>query len=87
MSLVAGLYKQCRGNGQRLTQAELTTLAGLHGVSEDKKKNEKEELKKKAKQEKEEAKERARRELEEQRNNKTKRIPFNFEKVVVVNLV
>lgn len=85
MSLVAGLYKQCRGH--RLSQAELTTLAGLHGVSEDKKKSEKEELKKKAKQEKEEAKERARRELEEQRSNKTKRVPFNFEKVVVINLV
>lgn len=79
MSLVAGLLKQCRGTGQRLSQAELTTLAGLHGVSEDKKKNEKEELKKKAKQEKE-AKERARRELEAQRSVKTKRVPFNFEK-------
>ena len=77
MTLVAGLYKQCRGDGRPLSQQELTHLIGLPSAAEDKKR-EKEEAKEKAKREKEE-KERRRKERNEE--SRPTRTPFEFEKV------
>lgn len=89
MTLVAGLYKQCRGEGRRLSQQEVAHLIGIPPAVEDKKKTEreqKEEVKRKAKQEKQEN-ERRRREEEERlqrertEGNQTRRSRFQFEKV------
>jgi hypothetical protein len=89
MTLVAGLYKQCRGEGKRLSQQEVAHLVGISPTLEDKRKTEKEqkeEAKRKVKQEKQEN-ERRRREEEERRRtertegNKPKRARFQFEKV------
>ncbi|TFK36922.1 hypothetical protein BDQ12DRAFT_653761 [Crucibulum laeve] len=82
MSLVAGLYRQCKGaEGTRPTQ-EMNTLIGLQPSPEDKRRIEKEEAKRKAKQEKEEARQRTIKEEEDRRKSKTrpKRAPFDFEK-------
>jgi hypothetical protein len=83
MTLIAGLFKQCRGEGRRLSQQELNHLAGLPLGTEVKKNPEKEEAKRRAKREKAEARERLKREEEEQHNagNRPKRVPFDFEKV------
>lgn len=80
MALIAGLHKQCRGEGRRLSQQEMIHLMGL---PDEKKKLEKDEAKRRAKREKEENKERLRREEDERRNggNRPKRTPFDFEKV------
>jgi hypothetical protein len=88
MKLVAGLYKQCRGDGRRLSQQELSHLIGIAPTAEDKKKAEREEAKRKVKQHKEEKeKERRQREDEERRQrerteeNRPRRTLFDFEKV------
>ncbi|KAF6766616.1 hypothetical protein DFP72DRAFT_26129 [Ephemerocybe angulata] len=75
MSLVAGLYKQCRVSERR--EQNLYDLVGLN-VEEEKKRIEKQ----KKKEEKLALKERARKEEEERRKNKNKpkRVPFNFER-------
>ncbi|KAF8898967.1 hypothetical protein BD779DRAFT_1795515 [Infundibulicybe gibba] len=81
MSLVAGLYKQCRG-GRRLSQQELGHLVGLPGAEPDHK-NEREEAKKAAKREKELARERERQEEAGRRSEggrNRSRMLFNFEK-------
>lgn len=80
MSLVAGLYKQCRVAEKH--EKHLYDMVGLDHAAE-KKIVEKEERKKARAAEKEAAKERARREEEERRRNKNKpkRVPFNFERV------
>lgn len=80
MSLVAGLYKQCRVAEKR--EQHLYDMVGLNHA-EEKKAVEKEERKKARLAEKEAAKEKARREEEERKRNKNKpkRVPFNFEKV------
>ncbi|KAF9015593.1 hypothetical protein BDQ17DRAFT_1229348 [Cyathus striatus] len=77
MSLVANLYKQCKGGNQQ----DIGQIIGIPSP-DDKRKAEKEEAKKKARLEKEEARERTRKEEEERRMNKTKpkRVPFDFEK-------
>jgi hypothetical protein len=86
MKLVAGLYSQCRGEGRRLSQQELSHLIGIAPTAEDKKKAEKEEAKRKVKKQKEE-KERRQREDEERRQrertegNRPTRTRFDFEKV------
>ena len=71
MTLVAGLYKQCRGEGKGMSQQELSDTIGLPLTSEETRRIEKEEMRKKGKQEK------AAKAQERQR----KRIPFEFEKV------
>ena len=71
MTLVAGLYKQCRGEGKGMSQQELSDTIGLPLTSEETRRIEKEEMRKKEKQEK------AAKAQERQR----KRIPFEFEKV------
>lgn len=89
MTLVAGLYKQCRGEGRRLSQQEVAHMVGISPTAEDKKKTEreqKEEAKRKAKQEKQENEKRRREEEERRRKertegNKPKRALFPFEKV------
>ncbi|KAF9460132.1 hypothetical protein BDZ94DRAFT_1223642 [Collybia nuda] len=82
MTLIAGLFKQCRGEGRRLSSQELAHLAGLDYNNEDSRK--KDEAKRKAKREKEEARDRLKREENEQRhrerNGRTNRAPFDFEK-------
>jgi hypothetical protein len=75
MSVVAGLYKQCRGTGPRHNQEELANLMGLSLPTEENKRTDKQEAKKKAKLEKE----RAKKEVEDRL--KKKRVPFDFEKV------
>lgn len=88
MTLVAGLYKQCRGEGRRLSQQEVAHMVGISPTAEDKKKTEreqKEEAKRKAKQEKQENEKRRREEEERRRKertegNKPKRALFPFEK-------
>lgn len=83
MTLIAGLFKQCRGEGRRLSSQELAHLAGLDSNYEDNRK--KEEAKKKAKREKEEAREQQKREEKErrqrERGGRPNRAPFDFEKV------
>jgi len=89
MTLIAGLYKQCRGEGRRLSQQEVAHLVGMPPAVEGKKKTEieqKEEAKKKGKKEKVE-KEMHRKEEEERRQrgrieeSRPKRVLFEFEKV------
>jgi len=88
MTLVAGLYKQCRGEGRRLSQQDVTHLSGVPPAVEDKKKIEreqKEDVKRKAKQEKQENERRRREEEERLRRERTegnnpKRSLFQFEK-------
>ena len=83
MSVVAGLYKQCRGAGPRVNQDELANLMGLSLPKEEikgtdkqeAKRTEKQEAKKRAKLEKERAKK------EEEEGRHKKRVPFDFEKV------
>jgi len=74
MTVVAGLYKQCRGTGPRVNQDELANLMGLNLPTEEKKRTDKHETKKKAKLEKERAK-------KEEEDRQKKRVPFDFEKV------
>ena len=89
MALVAGLYKQCRGEGRRLSQQDVNRLIGLQPTAEDKKKVEreqKEEAKRKAKQEKQDNERRRKEEEERRRNqradaNQPKRALFQFDKV------
>ncbi|KII94112.1 hypothetical protein PLICRDRAFT_36348 [Plicaturopsis crispa FD-325 SS-3] len=86
MTLVAGLYKQCRPADRRSVPPDLSLFAP--DPETVRRQLEKEEAKKKAKAEKEEAKERARREEEEarkrrereKRNKGKTRAPFDFEK-------
>jgi len=73
MSVVAGLYRQCRGPGPRINQEELSNLMGLSLPTEEKKRTDKHEAKKKAKLEKERAK-------KEEEDRQKKRLPFDFEK-------
>src|SRR6267154_1226949 len=87
MSVVAGLYRQCRPADRR-THGHSNSADLSHGPSSDyerkmKEKDEKELAKQRAKREKEEAKERARKADEEARKQKRKprRAPFNFEVV------
>ncbi|PPR00039.1 hypothetical protein CVT24_009048 [Panaeolus cyanescens] len=76
MSVVAGLYKQCRGNEKgRIGQQEIAQMMGLTLTAEEKKRIEKEEAKLKVKQARQE--EHTRQEAEARRS---KRAPFNFEK-------
>jgi hypothetical protein len=81
MSVVAGLYRQCIGEGKRLSQKDVAHLIGVDTSAEDKRRQEKQEAKQKAKLEAKQ--ERARREQEalkqEATRNKPKRAPFNFE--------
>lgn len=79
MSVVAGLYSQCRIDPKRITHQEIVNLMGLSQSSEEKRRIEKQEAKLKAKQEKEE---RARK--EEDNRHKKKTAAFDFEKVVQV---
>ena len=72
MALVAGLYKQCRGDGRRISQQELADTMGLTLTPEEKRVIEKDEMRKKGKQEKA---------SKAQDRQKKKRIPFEFEKV------
>ena len=89
MTLVAGLYKQCRGEGRRISQPEMAHLIGIPPVVENKKKIEreqKEDAKRKAKQEKQENEGRRREEEERLRRERTEgnnssRSRFQFEKV------
>ena len=75
MSLVAGLYKQCR-DGKRMAQQELPEMLGLPDViPEEKKRVQKEETKKKVQQEKA---------GKAQDRQKKKRAPFEFEKVFFI---
>ena len=79
MTLVAGLYKQCRGDGKRMSQQELADTIGLMLSPEETRRIEKEEMRKKEKQEKA---------AKAQERQKMKRTPFEFEKVFfVINLV
>ena len=71
MTLVAGLYKQCRGDGKRMGQQELANTIGLSLTSEETRRIEKEEMRKKAKQEK----------AAKAQERQKKRTPFEFEKV------
>ena len=75
MALVAGLYKQCRGDGRRIGQQELAETIGLTLTPEETRQIEKEEMRKKEKQEKA---------AKAQDKQKKKRIPFEFEKVFFV---
>ncbi|KAF8973631.1 hypothetical protein BDZ97DRAFT_381722 [Flammula alnicola] len=82
MSVVAGLYKHCFGEGKRVGQQEMANMMGLSLTPEEKKRIEKKEAKQKAKQE---AKlEREKRELQARKEGedrqKKKRVPFDFEK-------
>jgi len=70
MTLVAGLYKQCRGEGRRMSQQELSDTIGLQLTSEETRRIEKEEMRKKGKQEK----------AAKAQERQKKRIPFEFEK-------
>jgi hypothetical protein len=76
MSLIAGLYKQCRISERR--EKERYNLMGLTHETERKAA-----VKMQEKEEKRLAKEKARLEEEERRKNKNKpkRVPFNFERV------
>ena len=80
MALVAGLYKQCRVAEKR--EQNLYDLVGLNH-EEEKRAVRKQEEKEERRKAKEAAKEKARKEEEERRRNKnkTKRVPFNFERV------
>ena len=71
MTLVAGLYKQCHGDGKRMGQQELANTIGLTPTPEETRRIEKEEMRKKGKQGKA---------LKAQERQK-KRTPFEFEKV------
>jgi hypothetical protein len=75
MTLVAGLYKQCRGDGRRLGQQELADTIGLTLTPEETRRIEKDEMRKKEKQEKA---------TKAQERQKKKRTPFEFEKVFFV---
>ena len=79
MTLVAGLYKQCRGEGRRMGQQELADTMGLALTSEETRRIEKEEMKKKVKKEK----------AVKAQERQKKRTPFEFEKVFsfVISLV
>ena len=88
MTLVAGLYKQCRGQNRQLSPQGVTHLIGVPPAVEDKKKIEreqKEDAKRKAKQEKQENERRRREEEERLRRERTEgnnsRRLFQFEKV------
>jgi len=70
MTLVAGLYKQCRGDGNRMTQQGLTDTIGLPLIAEDTRRIEKEVMRKKVKQEK----------AVKAQERQKKRTPFEFEK-------
>lgn len=76
MALVAGLYKQCRGEGKRIGQQELAETIGLTLTPEETRQIEKEEMRRKEKQE---------RAAKAQDRQKKKRTPFEFEKVFFVN--
>ena len=80
MSVVAGLYKQCRG-AEPVGQLQLAKMMGLSPDEQKRidKEETKKEAKRKAKQEREEAA--RRREEEEKKKNRVKRPPFDFEKV------
>jgi LAS seventeen-binding protein 5 len=87
MSVVAGLYGQCRPASRR-THGYSNSADLSHGPSSDyerkmKEKDEKELAKQRAKREKEEAKERTRKAEAEARKqkNRARRAPFNFEAV------
>lgn len=76
MALVAGLYKQCRGDSRRIGQQELPEVGEyLVSPQPEDKKAEKEDLKKKEQQE---------RAAKAQDRQKKKRSPFDFEKVFFV---
>lgn len=79
MTLVAGLYKQCRGDGKRMGQQELADTIGLSLNSEETRRIEKEEMRKKGRQEK----------AAKAQERQKKRTPFEFEKVFpfVISLV
>ena len=78
MTLVAGLYKQCRGDGKRMGQQDLADTIGLPLTAEETRRIENEEMRKKEKQEKA---------AKAQERQKKKRIPFEFEKVFFLQLV
>ena len=71
MTLVAGLYKQCRGDSNRMAQQGLTDTIGMPLIAEDTRRIEKEAMRKKAKQEK----------AVKAQERQKKRTPFEFEKV------
>ena len=77
MTLVAGLFKQCRGDGRRMGQQELTDAIGLTLSPEE---TRREEMRKKEKLE---------RATKAQEKPKKKRTLFDFEKVffVMISLV
>jgi LAS seventeen-binding protein 5 len=79
MTLVAGLFKQCRGDGKRMTQQALADTVGLTLTPEETRRVEKEEMRKKEKLEKA---------TKGQERQKKKRTLFDFEKVFfVISLV
>lgn len=87
MSIVVGLYRQCRPADRR-SHGYSNSAEPSHGPSSDherkmKEKDEKELAKQRAKREKEEAKERARKAEAEAKKQKRRprRAPFNFEAV------
>ena len=69
MTLVAGLYKQCRGDGKRMGQQDLADTIGLPLTAEETRQIEKEEMRKKEKA------------VKAQERQRKKRTPFEFEKV------
>lgn len=87
MSVIAGLYRQCIGEGKRLSQRDVAHLIGMPDTSaEEKRRQEKQEAKQKAKLEAKQEKARREQEalLQEARKNKSKRAPFNFEQVRIL---
>jgi hypothetical protein len=79
MTLVAGLYKQCRGEGKRIGQQDLGAVADTIGLTltpEETRRVEKDKLRMKERQEKA---------AKAQERQKKTRTPFEFEKVFFVN--
>ncbi|EIM92246.1 uncharacterized protein STEHIDRAFT_46841 [Stereum hirsutum FP-91666 SS1] len=86
MTIVAGLYRQCRPDDSAKRQSQLNHQAALERESEHERKRKeekaaKEDAKRKARMEKEAEKERIRKAEEDRKRskNKPKRKPFNFE--------
>lgn len=73
MTLVAGLYKQYRVDGKRISQQEPVGSIGLLITPEEKRRSEKAEIKMKEQQEKA---------AKDQDRQRKKRTPFDFEKVL-----
>lgn len=91
MTIVAGLYRQCRPDDSAKRQSQLNHQAALERESEHERKRKeekaaKEDAKRKARVEKEAEKERIRKAEEDRKRskNKPKRKPFNFEEVRII---